>query len=202
MPNPWDSDPIVGSPGPIYGAPPKAPAPPSGYQPTQGGLAFIPGGPADPSAQHPSAPSGYAFDGPSRLKPIPGGPADPNKDAPKVGASPVSGSDYLKQLDAGTANMVKALADGRKSFPSGSALRAPYWQEMLAHVSNYDPGFDEVNYTGRSATRRDFTSGKAANNIRALNTAIGHLGHLEEQIGGTASHGSRRSTQSRTPAFA
>jgi hypothetical protein len=73
---------------------------------------------------------------------------------------------------------------------------------MLAHVSNYDPGFDEVNYTSRSATRRDFTSGKAANNIRALNTAIGHFGHLEEQIGGTASHGFTPLNASRTPRFA
>lgn len=187
MPNPWDSDPIVGSPGPIYGAPPKAPPVPSGYAGDASGLHPIPGGPADHSNQQPVAPRGYRFKG-SNLEPIPGGPADPNKDAPTVGASPVSGPDYLKQLDAGTANMVKALAEGRKAFPAGAALRAPYWQEMLAHVSNYDPGFDEVNYTSRSATRRDFTSGKAANNIRALNTAIGHLGHLSEQVDGTASH--------------
>jgi hypothetical protein len=145
------------------------------------------GTPRPPKPEGP--PSGYRYaNGGQSLEAIPGGPADPNKDAGNVGASNLTGGDYLKSLDAPTANMVKALAEGRKSFPSGSALRAPYWQNMLAHVSNYDPGFDEVNYTGRSATRRDFTSGKAANNIRALNTAIGHLGHLEEQIGGTASH--------------
>lgn len=171
----------------IYGAPPK-PDIPSGYQATGNGLAPIPGGPADPSHRVPDAPSGYRFHG-SNLEPIPGGPADPNKDAPKVGVSPVTGPDYLKQLDSGTGAMVKALAEGRKSFPSGAALRSPYWQEMLTHVSNYDPGFDEVNYTSRSATRRDFTAGKAAQNIRALNTAIGHLGHLAEQVDGTASHG-------------
>lgn len=139
-------------------------------------------------SQTPTAPSGYRFKSDGTLEPIPGGPADPNKDAPSVGTSPVSGDQYLKSLDPGTANLVKALAEGRKSFPSGSALRAPYWQNMLQHVSNYDPTFDEVNYGSRFATRKDFTSGKAANNIRALNTAIGHLGHLEEQIPGTASH--------------
>jgi hypothetical protein len=159
-PNPFDQFDTPAN-GPVYGPPPtpKTPSLPSGYEPD----------PASPGA----------------IRPIKGGPSDTT---PKVNASDVSGDAYLKTLDNGTANMVKALADGRKSFPSGSALRAPYWQEMLTHVSNYDPGFDEVNYTGRSATRRDFTSGKAANNIRALNTAIGHLGHLEEQIGGTASH--------------
>lgn len=187
MTNPWDNDPIVGQPGPVYGQAPKAEIP-SGYQPAPGGLAPIPGGPADASRKTPDAPSGYRFAHGGSLEPIPGGPADPNKDAPKIGASPVSGQEYLKSLDPGTGSLVKALAEGRKSFPSGAALRSPYWQEMLTHVSNYDPGFDEVNYTSRSATRRDFTSGKAANNIRALNTAIGHLGHLSEQIDGTASH--------------
>jgi hypothetical protein len=163
--NPWDADPVV------------VPADPSF-------TGVIPGAPKPKDA-----PSGYRYKADGTLEPIPGGPADPNKDQPSVGASSVTGNDYLKTLDPGTGALVKALAEGRKAFPAGSALRSPYWQEMLTHVSNYDPGFDEVNYTSRAATRRDFTSGKAANNIRALNTAIGHLGHLEEQVGGTASHG-------------
>jgi hypothetical protein len=71
----------------------------------------------------------------------------------------------------------------------GKAATSPYWQQKLAEVSQYDPEFDAVNYNARAATRRDFTSGKGANNIRALNTAIGHLGHLADQISGTASHG-------------
>jgi hypothetical protein len=109
--------------------------------------------------------------------------------AASVAPSNLSGPAYLKTLDRPTAALVQALADGRKAFPTGMALKTPYWQNILQHVANFDPGFDEVNYTSRAATRKDFTSGKAANNIRALNTAIGHLGHLEEQIGGTASHG-------------
>lgn len=168
MPNPWDNDPIVGQapasspfgPRPVIQEAPKEDSPGTGYRW------------ADP--QH------------GRAEPIPGGPADMSGGG--FGTSNLSGNDYLKTLDAPSAGMVKALAEGRKSFPSGAALRAPYWQQMLTHVSNYDPGFDEVNYTARAGTRRDFTSGVAARNIRALNTAIGHLGHLEEQIPGTASH--------------
>jgi hypothetical protein len=113
-----------------------------------------------------------------------------NADAPpNAGTSTLTGNDYLATLDHPTAAMVKALAEGRKAFPSGSALRAPYWQDMLAKVSNFDPGFDETNYTSRAATRKDFSIGTAGKNIRALNTAIGHLGQLYGQIGGTASHG-------------
>lgn len=178
-------------------ADPTIPPPPPGFtidaaMPAPTPAPAAPQGPVTlgtPQPKVPTAPTGYRFtQGGQSLEPIPGGPADPQKDQPQAGVSPVSGDAYLKTLDQGTAALVKALATGRKAFPSGSALRSPYWQDMLTRVSNYDPGFDEVNYTSRSATRRDFTSGKAANNIRALNTAIGHLGHLAEQIDGTASH--------------
>ena len=122
-------------------------------------------------------------DRPGAVRPIRGGPADVS--GGDVEASDLTGDEYIKTLDAPTAAMVKALSEGRKAFPAGAALRAPYWQNMLAHVANYDPGFDEANYTSRVSTRRDFNVGTAGKNIRALNTAIGHLGQLYSQIGGT-----------------
>ena len=75
------------------------------------------------------------------------------------------------------------------AFPSGFALKSPYWQNMLSSVSQYDPQFDAVNYNARSKTRNDFTSGKDSDTTSRINTAIGHLGTLYGQIGGTASHG-------------
>lgn len=100
-----------------------------------------------------------------------------------------SGDEFLKTLPSNIGAQVKALAEGRMAFPSGFALKSPYWQQMLTAVSQYDPNFDAVNYNARSKTRNDFTSGKNAQNLKALNTAIGHLGTLNDQIAGTASHG-------------
>lgn len=111
------------------------------------------------------------------------GPAADN--AIKTG---VTGDEFLKTLPSTQANIVKALADGRMNFPAGFALKSPYWQQMISAVSQYDPTFDAVNYNARSSTRKDFTSGKSSQNIKALNTAIGHLGTLASQIPGTASH--------------
>ena len=99
------------------------------------------------------------------------------------------GNDYLKTLPTEVASQVRALAEGRMAFPTGRAASSPYWQQRMAAVAQYDPEFDTINFNARASTRKDFTAGKAANNIRALNTAIGHLGHLADQIGGTASHG-------------
>jgi hypothetical protein len=99
------------------------------------------------------------------------------------------GDEYLKSINPNIALQVKALADGRMAFPTGMALKAPYWQNLLQAVGQYDPNFDAVNYNSRAKTRGDFTSGKSAQNIKALNTAIGHLGHLDSQTDQTSSLG-------------
>lgn len=107
---------------------------------------------------------------------------------PDVGDSGLYGPNYLKTLSNSDQNMVKALAEGRLAFPQGSALRAPFWQEKLSQVSQYDPTFDATNYNTRAQARVNAVKGKLGQSNNALNTAIGHLGQLSDQVGGTASH--------------
>lgn len=109
-------------------------------------------------------------------------PVDPRLDG-------LTGKDYLSAIPKTRAIMVRALAEGRQAFPAGKAATSPYWQTLLNDVAHYDPTFDAVNFNARSNTRKDFTSGKSSNNIKALNTAIGHVGQLSDQISGTAAHG-------------
>jgi hypothetical protein len=71
--------------------------------------------------------------------------------------------------------MVKALVDGRMQFPTGTALKSPYWQELVSAVQSYDPSAEAGSYTTRLATRKAFTSGKQGAQINALNTTAGHL---------------------------
>ena len=92
--------------------------------------------------------------------------------------SQLHGDDYLKLLPTTRAQQVKALDEGRMQFPSGFALKSPYWQQMISAVIQYDPDFDAVNYNSRASTRKDFTSGKSADSITALNTAMSHLNNL------------------------
>ena len=107
---------------------------------------------------------------------------------PSVDTTGLYGGDYLKTLSPSDQNMVKALAEGRLAFPSGAALRAPFWQEKLSQVSQYDPTFDATNYNARAKGREAAITGKLAQSNNALNTAMGHLGTLYSQIDGTASH--------------
>lgn len=81
-------------------------SPPAGYRYTQNGdLAYIPGGPADPSMRSTTAPSGYRFTPNGGLEPIPGGPAAAEAD--KIRAA----SDNKAQMVTGRANTVVSKVD-------------------------------------------------------------------------------------------
>jgi hypothetical protein len=103
---------------------------------------------------------------------------------PSVGATAgladLHGDDFLKTLPRAQSDQIKALADGRLQFPTGQALRTPYWQNMVSQVAQYDPSFDAINYNARSATRKAFTSGAESKSINALNTVMGHLDELDK----------------------
>lgn len=94
----------------------------------------------------------------------------------------LTGEDFLKSMDPSMASQVKAYAEGRMAFPAGFALKSPYFQNMLRMVGQYDPNFDAVNYNARAKTRADFTSGKSAQSVGALNTVIGHLDTLSNSV--------------------
>lgn len=97
------------------------------------------------------------------------------------------GDAYLATLPPEMRSLVKAIADGNQAPPSASS-RSPQAQALLQAVYAYDPSMSAINLPARTQTRKDFTSGKSAQNLRALNQAIGHLGMLNGQIGGTAGH--------------
>jgi hypothetical protein len=103
-------------------------------------------------------------------------------------AGTVFGPDYLKTLPGPDQELVKALAEGRLAFPGGFALKAPWWQQKLEQVAQYDPSFDATNFNNRAKARAALLTGKMGGSANALNTAIGHLGLLSQQVGGTASH--------------
>jgi hypothetical protein len=118
---------------------------------------------------------------PEQLKQMVLGGAVSSNGAPDVpGNQNATGDAYLQSLGGQTAAQVKALAEGRMAFPTGTALKSPYWQGMLGAVSQYDPTFDAVNYNARNSTRKGFTSGKEAHTVNALNTVAEHLGTLSD----------------------
>lgn len=108
------------------------------------------------------------------------GPSASSPPANQITGDLTHGEEYLKTLPQTQASQVRALAEGRMAFPSGFAASKPYWQGMLQSVMQYDPSADATNLPTRSATRKDFTSGKSAISINAMNTVLGHLESLSD----------------------
>jgi hypothetical protein len=124
--------------------------------------------------------TGVLYAAPKTYAPTAGGAGGPSM--ANIDPNAPNGDAFLSKLPPAQGQIVKALADGRMAFPSGFALKSPYWQGMLQAVAQYDPSFDAINYNARAKTRNDFTSGPSAKNITSLNTVIGHLGQLNDDV--------------------
>ena len=124
----------------------------------------------------------YGWINPQTQTITPAAPIRQQEQSSPPGVSDVHGGDFLKTVDPNMANQVKALSEGRMQFPSGFALKSPYWQKMLQLVAQYDPSFDAVEYNARARARTDATSGKLAQNNNALNTGIGHVWQLAQAV--------------------
>jgi hypothetical protein len=131
------------------------------------------------SGQNPPMQGGAGQDALAAAPQIPGyqllGAARPAKPAAVGGST----KDQDTTVDP---NIVKGLIEGRIAPPTQKAATTPYWQAQLAAATAQDPTFDGINFQARAKTRSDFTSGKSAQNITALNTVIGHLDHLDRTI--------------------
>jgi len=74
---------------------------------------------------------------------------------------------------------VQALLDYKAPLSSYQLSRSPMWQEALKLARRVDPTFDLAQFDIRKQTRVEFTSGRGARTINALNTAVGHLESLD-----------------------
>jgi hypothetical protein len=88
---------------------------------------------------------------------------------------PVNGvrQNYLNSLDAGTQSLVREIGEGRKTDVSFG--RSPAMQLLAKQVALAYPGYDFTRAPAYAATRKAFTSGKPADGINAINTAMMHM---------------------------
>lgn len=96
--------------------------------------------------------------------------------------SNLTGQDYLNSLSDQERNMVQAIVDGRYPVPTGKQAMSPQWQAAIAAAQQVDPTLDAGSYKSRAAARQNFTSGKGAMEIKALNTLAGHLQTLSDSL--------------------
>lgn len=104
--------------------------------------------------------------------------AVPASDIPKLaGDTTKTGEDYLKTLPPGFAERVKQIANYAGAPMKGSKVA----EATMKAVLQYDPNYDEKNWTSYNKAMRDFSpSGEAGRNVRSLTTALGHMGTMAE----------------------
>lgn len=85
----------------------------------------------------------------------------------------------LKQQNPGYADYLQKIADGTMTITGRGSKQIQVIKQDLAMLY---PGIDEIQLKNRQDTNKDFTSGKESNNIKALNTSIGHLDTLNGLI--------------------
>jgi len=88
--------------------------------------------------------------------------------------SNVTGPDYLKTLDPGMANLVKKVAN-YDIDPKTFSTRGGQREQILAHVAQFDPSYDQKNYNATSQAINKFATGPQGNTARSLNVAIEHM---------------------------
>lgn len=78
--------------------------------------------------------------------------------------------------------IVQAVANGTMKIADAITPRTPYpiRQKFLQSVMQANPSFDSRNYDIEKGVMKEFTSGDAAKNLTAFNTAIEHAGQLQK----------------------
>lgn len=85
--------------------------------------------------------------------------------------NPLVGDAYLKTLDPRIAKTAKMVADGDMPWPSGFALKYPYWQNVIAAAQTYDPTTNGNRFPAVKA----FNTGKQGDLMRSLDVSTQHL---------------------------
>lgn len=110
---------------------------------------------------------------------------EPDPNGPKIPGDPTkTGEAYLKTLPPSQQKLVQDIADYKMDIARVTSLRGGERELVAGMVAQYDPTFDMTAYAARQRTRNDFTSGKSAQNIKGLNTAVAHLSSLSSAFDG------------------
>ena len=95
----------------------------------------------------------------------------------------LTGDEYLTELqkqDANLAAKVKAVHEGRLTLPPTNSKSADA-QRLIQAVTQYDPeGVNDIQSGARRKLFTSFTAGEDANQLKSLNTVMGHLGKLQK----------------------
>jgi hypothetical protein len=93
-----------------------------------------------------------------------------------------TGADYLATIPQGNREIVQGLLNGTTKMPTGTTLKSPLWQSVLASVQHADPTWNEAAFSQYAQARRNFTTGTGGRQINTINTALQHMQKLTDVV--------------------
>jgi hypothetical protein len=81
----------------------------------------------------------------------------------------------------------QAIAKYDQAPLSSAGTRGPINRIIMARVQEINPNYDATRYKEKSTAQTAFGTGKQGDAIRSMNTAVAHLGTLEELMGALGS---------------
>lgn len=111
--------------------------------------------------------------------------------AAKIKSLPASAQNVLSQFSpsdqAGLINAAYGNEDAMKVFPARNTRNAPgqlTLQDAMKVLPQINPDYDPTRSATYAVARKDFSAGgKEAQNIKSLNTALGHMGDIWQNSG-------------------
>lgn len=94
----------------------------------------------------------------------------------------LQGEDLLGALPPEARNIVKGMVDYTLDPTRVASLRRGMREKYIGAAKQVDPFFDMTQYPTRSKFRQDLATGVKGKNITSFNTAIEHLGELNQQL--------------------
>lgn len=98
-----------------------------------------------------------------------------------------TGANAITDVPAAIRGRVQAIVDYRQALPP-AGRNNPVNSAISEWVQKIDPQHDETMFPARNKMMTAMTSGKEANQINAVNTALGHVGVLNDAIDGLQNH--------------
>ena len=99
------------------------------------------------------------------------------------GDTSLTGKEYLASLPSAyraAGQTAQAVAEGTQPKPTYGSDK-PYWRTVAAIAKQYDPTFDQTNWSARVAGMKSFKSGADAGTVRSANQVLGHISDLTDK---------------------
>src|SRR4029077_15194303 len=105
-----------------------------------------------------------------------------NNPLPLEGDTAKNGEEYIQSLPQGRQKLVRDIVNGQLGELNPRILSTPQGQLLFSEAAQADPSIDMSRIGNYKNLLKEFTTGKSANQNKAINTGLPHLADLYQAV--------------------